>query len=322
MFQLSIQQVLQARERLESISKVTPLVQSAFHPELFFKTENLQVTGSFKIRAAFNQVALLSDSEREKGLVASSSGNFGQAVAHASALVGTSVKVVMTKSCSSPKVERTRQRGAEVIFCEDRFEARAEKVAEIQQSEGRTTIHSYDHPSVLAGNGTLGLEILEQLPEVENIVVPVSGGGLIAGIAFTAKTQKPSVKIWGIQPRGSNAAYLSFQKKEIVSINQAQTIADGLRVTRPGELTFPIIKDYVEGAEIVEEATILSAVAHFLNEERLVVEPSGAVPLAAVFEDKIPLRRTVLVLSGGNISPEVLVQAIGLKTTVERGRQS
>lgn len=311
MVHLSLHQVLEAQQRLKNVTKVTPLLQSAFHPELYLKAENLQVTGSFKMRAAFNEIVSLSASEKKRGVVAASSGNFGMAMACASARLGVSSKVVMMESSSPLKVERTRQWGAEVVYCENRFEARAEQVAEIEQLEGRTAIQSYDHPLVMAGNGTIALEILDQFPEVENIVVPISGGGLVGGIAFTAKAQKPSVKVWGIQPRGSNAAYLSFQAGRSISINQALTMADGLRVTRPGNITFPILKECVDCAEIVEEASILHATAHFLSEERLVVEPSGAVPLAAVLEEKIPLSKTVLVLSGGNISPEALEQAMG-----------
>ena len=306
---MKIQEVLKAQQELNGVIRVTPLVASALHPELYFKTENLQLTGSFKIRAAFSQIAQLGVSERKRGIVTSSSGNFAQAVAYVSKLQGVSATVVMAESSQPLKVGRTRQMGATVVFCEDRFEAREGKVAEIRESQGRSAIHPYDNASGVAGNGTVALEILQQLPEVENIVVPVSGGGLIGGVAFVAKTKKPSLRVWGIQPRGSNAAHLSFQAKKIRSIDTAQTMADGLRVTQPGDFTFPLIREYVDAMEIVEEESILGAVAHLLNEERLVVEPSGAVPLAAVLEGKIPLSRTVLVLSGGNIDPKLLRQA-------------
>lgn len=309
---MDLQQVIEAQRQLDKVIRITPLVPSAFHPELYFKAENLQVTGSFKIRAAFNEIVQLPPEERKKGVVTSSSGNFAQGVAYASKLLGVSATVVMMKSSNPLKVERTRRWGAEVVFCEDRFEARAQTVAEIATREGRTAIHPYDHPSVVAGNGTIALEILKQLPEVENIVAPISGGGLIAGVALAAKLHKPSVRIWGIQPRGSNAACLSFHARRIVSIDQARTIADGLRVTRPGDLTFSIMQKYLDAAEVVEEESILRAVCHFLSEERLVVEPSGAVPMAAVLEGKVPLSKTVLVLSGGNISAELLQQAVGV----------
>ena len=309
-FQVGLRDILHAQRRLKDVIRLTPLIQSVYHPEVYFKAESLQVMGSFKIRAAFNEISLLSAAQKQRGIVTSSSGNFAQGVAYASKQLDVSAKVVMMKSSNPFKIERTRQCGAEVVFCEDEFEARAQKVKEIQALEKRTTIHPYDHPSVIAGNGTLALEILEQLPEVENIVVPISGGGLISGIAIAAKTRRPKVRIWGVQPQNSNATYLSFQAKKIVSIDRAHTIADGLTVTRPGELTFLIIKALVDGVETVGEQTILRAVYHYLLEERLVVEPSGAVPLAAAFEGKIPLRRTVLVLSGGNISPDLIAQIV------------
>lgn len=308
---MKIEQVLEARERLQGVVRRTPLLRSGYHPELYLKAENFQVTGSFKIRAAFNEIAALPDAEKEKGVVTSSSGNFAQGVAYAARMLGISAHIVMMKSANPLKVERTRKLGGQVVWCDDRFEARAERVAEIHEKEGRTIIHPYDHPDVVAGNGTIALEILEQCPDVENIVVPISGGGLVGGVAFTAGTQKPSIKIWGVQPRGSNAAYLSFQQKQIVSIDRARTIADGLRVTRPGELPFSIMREHLEDVVVVEEESIVRAVQHFLSEEKLVVEPSGAVPMAAVLENKVPLSKTVLVLSGGNM--EVSAPGLGLR---------
>ena len=178
--------------------QLTPLIQSAYHPEVCFAVESLQVMRLFKIRAAFNEISLLSAPQKQRGIATSSSGNFTQGVTYASKQLEVSAKVVMMKSSNPFKIERTRQCGAEVVFCEDYFEARTQKVREIQVLEKRTTIHPYDHPSVIAGNGALALEILEQLPEVENIVVPISGGGLIHGIAIAAKTRRPKVRIWGV----------------------------------------------------------------------------------------------------------------------------
>ncbi len=307
---MTSEQVLEARDRLRSVIRVTPLLPSDFGTGLYLKPENLQVTGSFKIRAAYNQVASLIQQERDRGVVTSSSGNFAQAAAYAAFQLGISAKIVMMRSSSPLKVERTRRWGGEVVFCEDRFEARAEKVADIQASDGRTVIYPYDHEAAVAGNGTIGLELLQQLPEVENVVVPISGGGLISGIALVLKEHKPSVKVWGVQPRGSNATYLSFQAGQPMAIDRGRTVADGLTVTRPGDLTFPLIMRYVDAVEAVEEETIMRAVGHFLEEEKLVVEPSGAVPLAAIMEGKVPVRHTVLVLSGGNMTAEVIGRAL------------
>ncbi len=303
---ITSEQVLGARDRLRSVIRMTPVLPSNFGTGLYLKPENLQLTGSFKIRAAYNQVASLTQEEKERGVVTSSSGNFAQAAAYAASQLGISAKVVMMRSSNPLKVERTRRWGGEVVFCEDRFEAREEKVTEIQASDDRTVIYPYDHEAAVAGNGTIGLELLQQLPEVENVVVPISGGGLISGIALVVKQHKPSVKVWGVQPKGSNATYLSFQAGQPQAIDRARTVADGLTVTRPGRLTFPLIQRYVHSVEAVEEESIMRAVGHFLQEDKLVVEPSGAVPLAAVMEGKVPVSNTLLVLSGGNMTAEVI----------------
>ena len=305
--------VVAAAGRLKGLIQATPFIPSLSHPQVYLKAENLQRTGSFKLRPALNQLLLLSAAEKEKGIVTSSSGNFAQAVSYAAKLLGVSVKVVMMHSVSRVKAEKTRKWGAEVVFCKDRFEAREEEVSKIKTVEQRILIYPYDHPRAVAGNGTIALEILEQLPEVENIVVPISGGGLISGIAFTAKTAKPAVQVWGVQPQGSNATHLSFQVKKAVSIDRARTIADGLTVTRPGDFTFPMIQKYVDQIVVVQEETILEAMRQLLEEEKLVVEPAGAVPLAAVLEGKVPAAKTALVLSGGNVSSELLQRLLKSK---------
>ncbi len=300
-----------AERTLHGIARHTPILHSSLADGLFFKAENLQLTGSFKVRPAYNQMAALSSQERRRGIVTSSSGNFAQGAAFAAGRLGASIKIVMMRSCNPLKVERTRKLGGEVVFCPDRFEARRETVARIARDEGRTVVHPYDHPLAVAGNGTIAREILGQFPEVEHIAVPISGGGLIGGIAWAAKLQKPSMKIWGVQPSGSNATFLSFRSGQRQAIERAETIADGLKVTQPGEITFPLIQRYVDEIVTVGEDTILKAVGDLLWEEHLVVEPSGAVTLAAVQEGKIPVEKTVCVLSGGNIAPEVLRRVSG-----------
>ncbi|MBI4445999.1 MAG: threonine/serine dehydratase [Acidobacteria bacterium] len=293
--------IWQARDRSRGVFRVTPLLPSSVHTELWFKAENLQVTGSFKFRAAFNEISCLSAQEKERGVVTSSSGNFGLAVAYVAHMLGLSAKIVMMRSANPEKVRRTQKWGGEVVFCEDRFEARGERTAEIAAAEGRTIIFPYDHPEVVAGNATIALELIEQFPEVRNVVVPVSGGGLIGGIAVGAHAVNGSIKIWGVQPEGSSAACQSFHQKKIISIPQTSTIADGLKVTRPGSFTFPLIEEHVHDFVLVREGSIVDAVLFLLNEEKIVVEPSGAVPLAAALEGKVPFDKTVLILSGGNL---------------------
>jgi len=314
-FQFDQEGIAETRALLEPYLRLTPVLSSGFDPQVFFKAENLQVTGSFKVRTAFSQILRLPAEEARRGIVTSSSGNFALATAYAASRLGLSTKIVMMKSSNPVKMARTKRYGGEVVLCEDRFEARADAVNEIVRTEGRTEIAPYDHPFAVLGSTTIAAEILEQCPAVENLVSPVSGGGMVSGIAAAAKLLKPSIRVWGVQPKGSNATYLSFQARDYRSIDQARTVADGLMVTRPGTVTFPLILEYVDDVVTVCEAAILQAVCHLHEEERLVVEPSGAVPLAAVIEGKIPRKNTVLVLSGGNIAPDVLRQALGGSST-------
>jgi threonine dehydratase len=306
----NLKMVREARENLKGVARQTPVLASQLDPGLAFKAENLQVTGSFKIRPAYNQLFYLPKSDRVRGVVTSSSGNFAQGAALAGRLLGVDMKIVMMRSSNPLKVRSTQKLGAEVVYCEDNFSARGEKVTEIVEKLGCSTIHPYNHIHAVAGNGTVAMEILEQAPDVKNIVVPISGGGLMSGIALIAKILKPSLKIWGVQSVGSNATYLSFQNRKRCSIDRAETIADGLAVTIPGDLTFPIILENVDSVVAVQEETILAAVKHFLWEERIVVEPSGAVTLAAILEGQVPIDDTVLVLSGGNIAPAILRQVV------------
>lgn len=309
-FQLTIADAERARQKLDGVILETPLLTSKATSGVSFKPENLQVTGSFKIRPAYCQMIALTAEELRAGIVTSSSGNFAQATAHAASQLGVSAKIVMMRSSNPVKVQRTQRSGGDVVFCENRFEARAEEVARIREEEGRTEIFPYDHPNAVAGNASSGFEMIEQSPQVQHIVVPISGGGLISGIAWAVKERRPDVLIWGVQPTGSNATFLSFHRGKPTSIDRAQTMADGLMVTQPGEVTFPLIQKYVHDVVEVKEESILDAVRVLAEEEKLVVEPSGAVTLAAVLDGKVPASDTICFLSGGNISPEVLQAAL------------
>lgn len=294
----------EARNRLDGIVVETPLFSSLALKGLSFKLESLQKTGSFKLRGAYNALAQLPPEGREKGVVTSSSGNFAQGVAWAARNLNVSAKIVMMPSANPLKVERTRRLGAEVVFCEDRFSSRDELVKRIQQEEKRLVAHPFDHPHVVAGNGTISLEILESASTPGRVLVPISGGGLIAGVASALKLFGKGWEVWGVQPEKSNATYLSFHHGKRTAIARAPTIADGLRVTCPGEFTFPLIQQYVDRIVLVKEKTIRQAVLHFFLEEKLTVEPSGAVPLAAVLEGQVPVEGTLCLISGGNIAPD------------------
>lgn len=310
-FQFRAGELQSVRAELLPLIRRTPLVPSQTLPGLRLKAENLQLTGSFKVRPAFSQILALDSSARQKGIVTSSSGNFAQAVAFAAKNAGISAKIVMMKQASPLKVERTRARGGEVVFCEDRFEARARKVEEIVREEGRMEIHPYDHPRAILGNATMAMEILEQHPAVQRLIVPVSGGGLIAGIAVAVRELAPSVQVWGVQPELSNATFLSFRQKRPVSIPAARSVADGLTVTTPGSITFPLIQRLAHGFVTVSEESILEAVRFLALEEKLVVEPSGAVTVAAAMQGLIPSQDSVCILSGGNLSAEMLKTCLG-----------
>ncbi len=309
-FQFSLEEIRQTRALLVGVARRTPLLESHSVPSVFFKTENLQVTGSFKIRPAYAQVARLTEEARRQGIVTSSSGNFAQAAGFAATRFGIVSKIVMMESASALKKERTRAFGGIVVPCANVFEAREETVNRISSEENRTVIHPYNHVDAILGNASLGCEIAEQYPSVRNIVVPISGGGLIAGILSSISQLRPDVQVWGVQPEGSSAAFLSYRKGERVSIPEARTVADGLRVTCPGSLTFPIIQRLVKDVVVVSETAIAAATRQLLFEEKLLVEPSGAVTLAAVLEGKIPADGTACVLSGGNIAREGLLELL------------
>jgi len=295
----------------------TPLLPSKSLPGVSLKTENLQLTGSFKLRTAFSQLLQLSEEDRQKGVVTSSSGNFAQAVAYACEQLGVRATIVMMKSSSPFKVNRTQGWGADVVFCEDHFADRQRVVDRIRSEKGLRMVHPYDDPAAVLGNATIGIEILRQSDRVQNVVVPISGGGLAAGVSAALAAMRSSAKVWGVQPEGANATFLSFRKGAPVSIDRARTIADGLVATRPGDYTFPIMKERLETVLTVTEREIKEAVRHLFLEEKLVVEPSGAASVAAVMAGKVSAENSVCILSGGNMSFETLDQCF---TTVDNQR--
>jgi len=286
----------------------TPIVPSHSVPGMWFKAENLQVTGSFKIRTALSQMLKLSKLQRDRGIVTSSSGNFASAAAWAAHRLGITAKIVMMRSSNPVKTSMAAGFGAEIAFCGNSFRERQEMVREIAGREGRTVIYPFDHPEAVNGNATLGMEILEQLDRVQRIIVPVSGGGLISGIALTVKLLRPEVRIIGVQPHGSNATFQSFHQKDRIILEKSETIADGLRVTEPGTITFPLIRELVDDMVEVSEDAIRQATRLLIFTEKLTSEPSGAVPLAAVLEDKVDSNASVAVISGGNIDPTFIAE--------------
>jgi len=312
-----------AQKKIEKAIRRTPVIYSDTFSrmtgkEVFLKLENLQKAGSFKIRGAYYKLLQLPPSARRKGVVAASAGNHAQGVAIASCLLGIHATIVMPEGSSIAKQTATRSYGGEVVlFGQDTDEALeyAKKLAE----SGKPLIHPFDDEMVIAGQGTLGLEILEEVPGVEAIVVPVGGGGLISGIGTIVRRRKPRVKIIGVQSRHAPSASLSLKRRERVEVKTEPTLADGIAIRRVGEITFPIIRKVVDEIVTVREDEIASAILMLMERKRVVSEGAGAAPLAALLSKgwKDGAKKVVLVISGGNIDVHLLDRIIekGLSRT-------
>src|SRR6266542_375047 len=314
---LTIALIQQAAARIHGRVHRTPVVTSrsfneATGKEVFFKCENLQRAGSFKIRGATNKILSLTDEERKRGVAAFSSGNHAQAVALASREAGISAVIAMPDDAPKAKVDATRAYGAEIIFY-DRLKQDREGVAvAIAEREGRVMVPPYDDYLILAGQGTCGLEFLEEVPDLDCLLAPCSGGGLFAGVSTAAKALNPRVRCFAVEPDTADDTRQSFLKGERVSIPPPPTIADGLRVQSPGRLTFPVLQQTAEDVLTVSDDEIIETIKFFLFRMKLLVEPSGAAAAAAVLVNKIPndTRRVGVILSGGNIDAELLSQLL------------
>ncbi len=315
---LTIDDVRAAAQRLSGHIYRTPVISSAAADEasdcrVFFKCENLQIAGSFKIRGALNKLLSLAPAERARGVVAYSSGNHAQGVALAARIVGTSAIICMPTDAPKLKVEATRGYGAEVVFYDRQKDDRAAVARRIVGDTGRVLVPPYDDPAIMAGQGTAALELLEEIPSLDALVTPVGGGGLMAGCSTVARTLVPSIAVFGVEADTANDTYLSLQKGERVTIPPPPTIADGIRLQTPGELTFPILRENLAGIVLVSDDEIVAAVRLLALRARIVVEPTGAVGAAAVLTGKLSLRkgaRVGVVLSGGNIDPGLLIQIL------------
>ena len=305
----SLTDVLSARDRIGDAVVLTPLVRAAgleveLAARLHIKLESLQRTGSFKDRGALNRLLDLSAEEKARGVVTASAGNHAQAVAYHGARLGIPVEVVMPEHTPLIKVANTRRFGAGVRFHGETLSESMVEARRIEKEERRVLIHAYDDERVIAGQGTIGLELLEQLPDLQTIVVPIGGGGLISGIAIAVREQRPEIRIVGVEAAAAASALASRRAGRIVVIESADTIADGIAVKRPGDLTFPIIERYVDDIVAVDEVEIAAAVHMLLERQKVLAEGAGAVALAGLATGKISVRRgetVVMILSGGNI---------------------
>ncbi len=303
-----------AAERIRPLARRTPVfTSSAFDAEagkrVFFKCENLQKGGAFKIRGAANLVLSIPKEALAQGVVAFSSGNHAQATAIAARHVGAPATIVMPEDAPRSKMEATRSYGARIVTYNRFTESREPIAARIQQETGATLVPPYDHPLIMAGAGTVALELWQEIGPLDALITPVGGGGLLSGSATIAKELEPSMRVFGGEPEGANDTFLSLRGGERVAV-QPQTIADGLRVPKPGELTFPIVKRLVDGIALVSDDEIRATVKFLLLRMKILVEPSGAAAAAAVLFHKLPadVRSIGVVLSGGNIDFEDLAK--------------
>ena len=319
---LSLDRIYQAAFTLKDVARKTDLIYSPHFSgknQVYFKTENLQVTGSFKLRGAYFKISRLTEEEKAAGIVACSAGNHAQGVALAAKRMGIKATICMPDGAPISKVQATKSYGAEVALVKGAYDDAYQYACKLQEEEHATFIHPFDDPDVIAGQGTIGLEILDQLKDVDVIVVPVGGGGLISGVAYAAKSLKPDIKVYGVQAREAASMADSLKYDEQVTLNTVNTFADGIAVKHPGDLTFELIKDYVDGVVTVTEDEIAVAILALIEKQKLIAEGAGAVSLAAVMADKIPVegKNVVCLVSGGNIDVNILSRVItrGLVTS-------
>ena len=313
-----------AREHLKNVLLPTPLMYSPIFSEesgnnIYIKPENLQKTGAFKIRGAYNKMLKLTEAEKQRGVIASSAGNHAQGVAYAARELGIKAVIVMPKTTPLIKVQSTKKYGAEVVLYGDVYDDAYQKAKELEEKEGYVFVHPFNDPDVLEGQGTIALEILEQLPQTDVIVVPIGGGGLISGIACAAKQIKPDIKIVGVEPSGAASATEALKKNKIVTLPEANTIADGTAVKRIGELNFEYIKKYVDEVVTVDDYELTEAFLLLAEKHKIIAENSGVLSLATLKKLTDRNKNIVPVVSGGNIDV-LMISSMISKGLVSRDR--
>ena len=315
---------IKAKEKLSKVLLETHLIYSPIFSKesgnkVFIKPENLQKTGSFKIRGAYNKISNLTDAEKKRGVIASSAGNHAQGVAYGAKESGIKAVIVMPKSTPLIKVESTKQYGAEVILHGDVYDDAYKKAKELEEKEGYVFVHPFNDEDVLDGQGTIALEILEELPETDIILVPIGGGGLISGIACAAKILKPEIKIIGVEPEGAASAYEAIKENKVVELKEANTIADGTAVKKIGDLNFEYIKKYVDEIITISDYELMEAFLLLVEKHKIVAENSGILSIAALKKLKEKNKKVVSVISGGNIDVLMISSMIN-KGLIRRDR--
>jgi threonine dehydratase len=311
--EVSLEAVREAASRLEGRVHRTPCWESRTFSELcggrvWLKYENLQRTGSYKLRGALNRILTLPADARQRGVIAASAGNHGQGVAVAAQLAGVSATIVMPSQAPLAKVSATKGYGARVILHGEVFDEAHAEALRIAEKEGLTYVHPFDDPAVMAGQGTVALEVLEAAPEVDTLVVPIGGGGLIAGMSVAAKSIKPEIRVVGVQAVGANATHLAFHDRYEGPLDSPQTIADGLLTRAPGKCTLPLIRGYVDDVVTVSDESIAETVVLLMERAKTVAEPAGAVALAALLSGTVAAsgHTSCAIISGGNVDPNMM----------------
>lgn len=312
---LSFEMIQDAKKVLNGVATETPLFQSKFinpDADVYIKCENMQVTGSFKLRGAYYKTANLTAEEAKHGVVACSAGNHAQGVALAAQKKGISAVICMPAGAPLAKVEATKSYGAEVVLVPGVYDDAAAKAAELRDEKGYTFLHPFNDEYVMAGQGTVGLEILERLEDAEVVLVPIGGGGLISGVACAIKSLKPNCKVYGVQAEGAPSMYNSFRDGKIETLSEVSTVADGIAVKQPGDKTFEMCQKYVDGIVTVSEEEIASAILLLLEKHKMVAEGAGAVSVAAAMYNKADIKgkKTVCLISGGNVDINILDRII------------
>ena len=312
---LTLDKIYHAAFVLKKVARKTDLIKAtklSDHCDLYLKTENLQETGSFKLRGAYYKISQLTDEEKSHGILACSAGNHAQGVAMAATRNGIKSLICMPDGAPISKVEATKQLGAEVRLVKGAYDDAYATALQIQEETGATFIHPFDDPEVIAGQGTIGLEILDELEDPDAVVVPIGGGGLISGVAYAIKHLNPKVKVYGVQAAGAASMVESQKAGEPIMLDRADTFADGIAVKHPGDLTYELVKEYVDEIVTVTEDEISTAILALLEKQKVIAEGAGAVGVAAVLFHKLPVqgKKVVCIVSGGNIDVNILSRVI------------
>ena len=312
---LTLDKIYHAKYILKQVIRETDLIHAPkVNPDcqLYLKTENLQITGSFKVRGAYYKISQLSDEEKAKGVIACSAGNHAQGVALAASRNGIKSLICLPDGAPISNIESTKSYGAEICLVKGVYDDAYAKALQLRDEKGYTFIHPFDDENVIAGQGTIGLELIEQLPDMDAVIVPIGGGGLISGVAFAIKSLNPNIKVYGVQASGAPSMLNSVRDKQIERLDSVSTIADGIAVKEPGENTFKYCSDYVDEIVTVTDDEISAAILALMEQQKLVTEGAGAVSVAAAMFNKVPVKnkKVVCLLSGGNIDVTILSRVI------------